>query len=246
MKKYKKSFKTKKKRKPLNVKMILIVLAFLVVSSGLVYLLFLSSVFKIKKVEVFGTEKIANIEIKNLISENINKNIFLVDLNSIKDYLAKQYPEIARINIRRKLPDTIFAEIEERKPAAVLVKNGYFILDKQGIAFEKTLDNSLNLPEIIKQDYFNIELGQKAVDRIEDILKITKRIKTRQVVIVSEKRLNIKTADGFDAYFSLEKDIDWQIEQLEILLQEKIPLDERNDIEYIDLRFDKIYIKRSN
>jgi len=246
MKKYKKSFRTKKKRKPLNIKMILIVLTILIISSGLIYLLFFSSFFKVKRVEVLGTEKIADTEIKSIISEKTNKSIFLADLSNIKDYLIKQYPRIGRISIRRKLPDTILTEIEERKPAAVLVKDGYFILDKEGIAFEKTPNNSLGLPEITKQDCFDVELGKKAIDRIEDILKITKRIKTKQVIVVSEKRLDIKTIEGFDAYFSLEKDINWQIEQLEILLQEKIPLNERDDIEYIDLRFDKIYIKRSS
>ena len=244
MKKYKKSFRTKKK--VFKAKMILIVLFFLISCPGLIYLLLFSSIFEVKKIEVSGTEKIASAKIKNLISEKINKNIFLADLNGIKDYLIEEYPRIARISIRRKLPDTIFAEIEERKPVAALVKDGFFILDDQGIAFEKTLNNSLNLPEIIRPDYFNIELGQKAVDRIKDILKIANRIKARQAVIVSEKRLDVETMYGFDVYFSFEKNIDWQIEQFEILLEEIIPLAERNDIEYIDLRLDKIYIKRPN
>ena len=248
MKKYKKSFKTKKKKKKKapNIKIILIVLAFLTISSGLIYLLFFSSIFKIKRIEVLGAEKIADNEIKDIISGKANKSIFLTDLSNIKDYLIKEYPRIAKINIRRKMPDTILAEIQERKPVAVLVKNGYFILDKEGVAFERSPNNSLDLPEIIKQEYFDVRLGEKTIDRIEDILEITKRIKTKQVIIISEKRLDIRTIDGFDAYFSLEKDINWQIEQLEIVLQEKIPLSERNDIEYIDLRFDKIYIKRSN
>lgn len=245
MKKYKKSFKTKKK-KPLNIKAVLAAVLLLVVCSGFIYLLFFSSVFRVEKIEVLGTERIKDDEIAAVISERTNKNILLVDLEGIKEYLSKEYPRIGRINVKRKLPNTILAEIEERKPAAVLKKEGFFVLDKEGIAFEKTPDNSLNIPEIIKEGYFDIKLGEKAIDRIDDILKITKRIEADYVLVVSDKRLDIKTMEGFDIYFSLEKDIDWQIEQLEIVLQEKIPPGERDDIEYIDLRFEKIYIKRSN
>jgi len=238
MRRYKKSFKTKKKKKIFSIKIVLIVSTFLIISSGFVYLFFFSSIFQVKKIEVLGVEKIPAEEIKNIISEKTSKNIFLANLDGVKNYLIESYPEIARINIRRKLPDIILTEIEERKPVAVL--NNSFILDKEGVAFEKSSDSSL--PEIIKTTNSDLKLGQKAVDRIDDILKIIKRIKTKQVVWVSDKKLDVKTIDGFDVYFNLEKDVDWQIEQLEILLQEKIPLQERDDIEYIDLRFDRIFI----
>lgn len=242
MKSYKRSFKTRKKKKFIKIKTVLLIVFFLMTISSFAYLLFFSSIFKIKEIKVSGVKKIPEKELQDIISEKINKNIFFADLENIKNYLIESYPEIAKIEIKRKLPNSIITEIEERKPVAVL--NNSFVLDKEGIAFEKSPNS--NLPKITKAGFNNVKLGEKAIDRIEDILKIIKRIETKEAIIVSDKRLDIKTTDGFDVYFNLEKDIDWQIEQLEIILQEKIPLQERNNIEYIDLRFDKIYIKKAS
>jgi cell division septal protein FtsQ len=71
MRKYKKSFKTKKKI--LNLKRILLAFLFLSVFSGAVYLLFFSTVFQVKKINVFGADKIPEKEIENIISKRINK-----------------------------------------------------------------------------------------------------------------------------------------------------------------------------
>jgi cell division septal protein FtsQ len=158
------------------------------------------------------------------------------------NYLGQTYPGIASISIKRKLPDTVSAVIEERKPAAIL--NGSYVVDKEGIAFE--ISSQADLPKITDSRVKDVKLGEKAIDKMDDILKIIKRIQTQQITLVSDKRLDIKTADGINAYFSLEKDVDWQAEQLQTLLQEKIPPKERKDIEYIDLRYDKIFVKKAS
>lgn len=242
MRKYKKKFRTNKKNTLFKIKSVLLSISLLIIISGFVYLLFFSQVFKIKKIEVFGAEKIPQEEIKSLISNKISNNIFLADLQDAKDYIAEFYPQIRAVNIKRKMPNTIVAEIEERKPVAVL--NNFFIIDKGGVAFD-TGPNKY-LPQIIDEGIKDVELGEKAVERIDDILKITKKIKTKQITIVSNKRLDAESADGFDIYFSLEKDVNWQTEQLQTLLQEKIPPEERKNIEYIDLRYDKIFVKKAS
>jgi cell division septal protein FtsQ len=239
MKKYKKSFKIKKKRRLFTVKRVLVILLFLGSSSGLIYLFFLSSVFKVKNIEVFGVERIPEKEIEGIVSSKTASNIFLANLANTKNYLIQTYPEIARVDIKRILPKTISVNIEERKPAAVL--NNTYTLDKEGVAFEKSPNDSL--PQITDKSVGDIMLGDKAVSIMDIILNITKKIDTKEVVLVSDKRLDIKTTDGISVYFSLEKDIDWQIEQLQVLLQEEISSAQRKNIEHIDLRYDKIFVK---
>jgi len=45
---------------------------------------------------------------------------------------------------------------------------------------------------------------------------------------------------GWEIYFNLQKDqkdIDWQLVKLRAVLEEKIPSENRKDLEYIELRF---------
>ncbi len=74
MKKYKKVFRSKKKA--LNIKIVLPVLVLLIICSGIVYLLFFSSIFKVKHIEVLGVEKIATAQVESIVSENMNEKTF--------------------------------------------------------------------------------------------------------------------------------------------------------------------------
>ena len=63
-----------------------------------------------------------------------------------------------------------------------------------------------------------------------------------EILIVSEKRIDVETMEEWNIYFNPKKDLDWQLEEFGILLKEKISLKNRENLEYIDLRFEKIYI----
>lgn len=96
----------------------------------------------------------------------------------------------------------------------------------------------------------SLQLGKKVIEKeqLNQILKIESKLRNdlkipfREISIISEKRLNTKTSEGWEIYFNLKKDIDWQLTELDFLLKERIPPDKRRNLEYIDLRFEKIYI----
>lgn len=56
-------------------------------------------------------------------------------------------------------------------------------------------------------------------------------------LIFSEDKLAAKMTEGWEIYFNLQKDIDWQLVKLRAVLEEKIPSENRKDLEYIELRF---------
>jgi len=166
------------------------------------------------------------------------------------------------------LPNKVLAEIEERKPIVVFAKpdlkhrlkffkgelvNNYFFIDSQGIIFEKVDRQDSELPLIkTKAAIYRLDLGKEVInkDYLEKILKINSginnNIQISEISLISENRLNVKTLEGWDIYFNPKQDLDWQIEKLDIILKEKIPSEEKDDFEYVDLRFEKVYIKRSN
>ena len=62
--------------------------------------------------------------------------------------------------------------------------------------------------------------------------------------IVNQQRVNIRTLEGWEVYFNLEDGVSQQIFNLDIVLKEKISPEERENLEYVDLRFgNQIYYK---
>ena len=258
MNKYKKSFKTKKKvsswkifKNIIGNKFFWFGVLFIGIISGVSYFLFFSGVFEIKTIEVTGTEKLSEKEITEIVNQNTNKNIILANIKETREEILAIYVEIAEIKIKRKFPNTILIQIEERKPILALRENEieYYLIDKEGFIFEKTLNIPDNIPEIKKENQ-QARLGETIIEKevIEKILKIKsemgEKLKTpiKEIVLFSSKKVEVKTDQQWKVYLNFEKNLDWQIEQLKIILEEKISEKSREKLEYIDLRFNKIYI----
>lgn len=249
MRKYrcKKSYKFRKKKSILRIfrsRYFWLAFLILVALGAVVYAVFLSSFFQIKEIKISGNKTITTEEIVSSFGQG---NVFLVNTKEISREILEKFPKIANVSIKRELPDILSVQIEERKPVAVFSQDGdYFFIDKEGVIFEKTPEKPSEML-IIKGEK---ELIQK--ERLEKILKINSKLKDdfripfEEILIVSEGRLNVKTLEGWEIYFNPEGNLDWQLEELAVLLKEKIPSGERGNLEYVDLRFDKIFIKRSN
>jgi len=270
---YKRSYKTVRKRSVFDIlkifkhKITWIVLLILALIGGLMHLFVFSSVFQIKNIQISETAKSPTEEIRNIISENTG-NIFLSDLKGISQDILEKYPQINNVNIKRKFPDKVIVQIQERQPVAVFCisslisalkifkpeEQGFlncFYLDEEGIVFEEASEITEFLVIKIKNPVRGLRFGQKIIDReyLEKILIISSKLKDIQILEIypySKNRLDIKTSENWEVYFNAKENISPQIEELNILLKEKLPLEERGSLEYIDLRFEKIYIKRSN
>ena len=247
--KYKKSYRTRKKRSIFDIfkkKLFWLGLLFFIILSGLTYFFIFSSVFQIKNIAVLGTEKTSAEEIRIMISDNV-KNIFFANLEEIDMMLLERYPQIANVNIKRDIPDALLVQIEERKPVAVFSKNEeYFFIDKEAVIFEKILERGSEMLIIKGEEELVGKERLNQVLKINSILRNDLEIPIQEIKIVSEKRVDVETSEGWNIYFNLKKDLDWQIEEFGILMKEKISLENRENLEYIDLRFESIFIKRSN
>jgi len=261
---YKKSYRIKKKKSVLRIfksKIFWLVFLFLVVSGTIFYFVVFSSFFQIKEIKISGNIKVSVEDLRNNIAEQIDKriiffntkSIFLANLKKINKMLLEKFPQIAKVDLDRKLPDSLMVQIEERKPVAVLCNSECFFIDKNGVVFEKISEIPLEML-IIKAENIDKELnflkGAKLLEKeqLNQILKINSKLKddlkipVERILTISKKRINAKTSEGWEIYFNPEKDLEWQLTELSILLKERIPLEKRRNIEYIDLRFDKIFI----
>ncbi|MBZ1345371.1 MAG: FtsQ-type POTRA domain-containing protein [Candidatus Nealsonbacteria bacterium] len=264
VKQYRKPLRFKKRKLIYGQRFFWPTLLVLIISGGFFYLLFSSPIFQIKKIEITGNQKISTGEIQNLIQTQIKKrmlffdtkSIFLARLNKIDEVILKEFPQIAETNSKRRFPDTLKIGIKERKPLAIFSDSeNYFLIDRQGIIFEQVGSDyqGLKIKNLILIE--SPKLGQRAVEKeklkqifeIESKLKDELKILISEASIVSEKRLNIKTLEGWQIYFNPTKDIKNQLFNLILTLREKIPPEGWKNLEYIDLRFEgRVYYKFLN
>jgi cell division protein FtsQ len=232
-----------KKKKPFFKKPIFWISIFLIlILVGISFVIFFSGIFKVKRIEVLGEERIQKEDFKKFLESKIEaKNIFLINLVPIKNEILKNFPQISFVEIKRKIPSTLVFKITERKEvAAICQKEDCYLIDKEGIVFEREGDQGILK---IERENFGgeIKLGDRVIEKeiLEKIFEISKKIEfgIEKVSIISEDNLHFKTSQGFEIFIDPQKDIDWQLTKLKVALENAIPKEKIGDLEYIDLRF---------
>jgi cell division protein FtsQ len=254
MRKYRKPYQFKKKKSILKNRFFWWGIVTVILMGGIFYFFFFFEIFQIKKIEITGLEKTPPIEkIKTITKKNAEniifffktKSIFLVNLNELEKEILKNFPQIEKIDLKRKFPDTLLLQIKERKPVAIFCgKINCFFIDKEGIGFEATerKQDFILLKKKVDQE---INLGEKIIEekKLSKILEVQIKLKnelkifSEEILLISEERFNIKTLEGWQIYFNFQEDLSWQLTKLKALLEKEISPEKRKDLEYIDLRF---------
>lgn len=257
---HRKRYRVKKKKSILRNRFFWISLFILILIGGLLYLLFFSSFFQIKEIEISGNEKVLTVDLQNTIYSSATRNflvfstksIFLFPSNQIKEELSEKFPQIDQFILKRKLPDSLVLEIQERRATAVFCKEtDCFFIDEKGILFEEILEEvPLELIIIKSEIEKSINLGEEIIreENLQRILKIRTKIEKNlkidiKEVILSFEKLTVLIGEGWEIYFDISGDIEWQLIELSLVLEKQIPLEKRGELEYIDLKFTKVYFK---
>jgi len=229
----------------------------IILISGLTYLFIFSDVFKIKEIKVLSSSEYLKASVEEIINQELNKNIFLLKTKEINTKVLDQFPEILELDFKKEMPDTLTIQVEGKKEIAVLCYENYdkcLFIDENGLMFKQIEKELINENELIiflteLDESFTLKETFSLSNKIEDFLEIERmlennfKIEIKNFIIISEKRLNVEIEEGWEVYFSLEKDIKLQTTKLRILLEKEIPMEERKNLEYIDLRFERVFYK---
>ena len=182
--------KKRKKRISLWVKLLI----FIAVCAGL-YFFASSSYFNVAEFEVEGSTYYSEDEILIMGDCKTGNNIFWgSSIGDIKDRLEKD-PYMARVKIKRILPDKIKIEITERvQVGAVVYGNNYVVIDKDETVLRKT-EVDPQLPLIKGLTISKIEVGMP--------LEVEEKVKMRQIMdmiaSMNETDMYFKTIEISDA-----------------------------------------------
>ncbi len=235
----------------------------IIVGVALYFLLFYSG-FQVKNVEISGNDKIntENLKLATLDYSQIpiinlgpiklySKSIFLVNTNNIDKNILEKFPEIEKSKTKKKLMQSIFIEISERRPIGIYCKNTEdecFFIDVAGVIFEPADLPSID-KTIIRQNIKNdlgLYVGEQlisqnimlAIYKIQEILKNNFQINIKEATLASPVRLDVFTDKNWSAYFDLtdNANIDNQLKKINLLLSGEMPEDSMKNLKYMDLR----------
>jgi cell division septal protein FtsQ len=229
----------------------------LFIFGGIFYLLFVSPYFQITNIVVSGTKSIENNDVIEFVKQNIGQkalffnttSYFLTDARKIEKGISQKFILASEIKIAKKFPKTISVVVDERKSAITICKeNGCFDFDQNGIPFKTNLKGE---PYIKTNN--DIELGKTALSDkdFKVLIDIKNRFQSEKNLQISEIYLKnnehiieVQEAEGWKALFTTENSIFRQVDNLTLVLNQKIPEAKRKNLEYIDLRFnDNVYFK---
>ena len=244
MKSYRKIHRYRKKKLILKNRFFWLTTLVLVSFTSLFSFLFFSGTFLVEKIVVSSQEKVSKEAIGSLV---VSKNIFFIDREVIRAKILENFPQIAEVKIDRSFPDSLNILVIERVSVATWCQeNDCFLMDNNGIIFEKIAARDDLQQTLIKGlNEGKLALGSMMIDEEElsKILKIGSELKSSLKIEIEEFTISLDdklialTRDNWEIYFSLTNDIDWQITKLRVVLEEKIPPEKRENLEYIEVRF---------
>ncbi len=222
------------------------------------YIVFFSSVFRIKNTKInkivsYGliTEEEIKASLQNFIDQSHNNLIFLKCAawqREISDDSRLKF-----LNIRKKWPNSIEIDLQEAQPLAILKILGdnqsYYLNERGGVIkasasiIPAELENNLSP---IFYDQSKIDTKNKLYTNfLEKLLVFVQNdILFQNNIYIQKVNLNnignifdvqIVTKEGWQIFINSEVDLGEQLMSLLQILEEEI--EDRSDLEYIDLRF---------
>lgn len=227
------------------------------------YFLFFSPIFQFQEVIVSGGEEKVAEKIRLEAGDHLERkllffktrSIWTANVKRLKTDALEKFPQIASVETKRNFPNLLNVKITEKVPvAAWCSQDSCFFMDDEGVIFLRDGYVQDGLLEIAKENNAGFFAPGERVIKAEELNQILKIkadmeknsddfLKLKEIFIDGERSWIVETNEGWKAYFNPQKNLDWQLAKLKVVLEKKIPGAERKTLEYIDLRFEKVYYK---
>lgn len=170
-------------------------------------------------------------------------NLLLLDIGTIKESLLS-HPWIKDVHMHKTFPSTVKIIIRERIPAALMMCESLYLIDREGIKLQK-VDPKYpgSYPLFIDDTNFEYD-AQAKLDLAWECLESLKQCKKIEVAIIDLSEYD-------NARVKLKRSSTWIIfghdrfkEKMDFFLARQAVMKKYGPLEYVDLRFkDRLYIK---
>jgi cell division protein FtsQ len=131
-----------------TVRRVVLLLVLVALVGGAGWLVFVSSVLAVERVEVSGTHTVSAARISNAAAVPLGEPLARVDVDRVRERV-EDVPVVARADIGRSWPHTVSVEVVERTPVAVVRTGGALRLtDAEGVMFRTVASPRKRLPVV--------------------------------------------------------------------------------------------------
>ena len=202
-----------------------------------------------RQVVVEGIDILSKDDVLHLMKLPVNVSSYDLDLTTIQqNILANSF--VKSVVVRRDSPDRLLVDVTERTPAAILLSNGMFYVDEDGIVLPYlATTEKYDIPVITGLDSAKgIRSGMRLTN--QDLLDALQIIRTAKEVSdglahsISEIRVRkghdivLYTADAGIPIIFGKGDIAKKLVKLDAFRRKFLQNISTTDIQYIDIRFD--------
>ena len=236
----------------------------ILVLCGTGWALFFSPFFIISQVDVTGTDEVRAREVEDMLWQQTDESRFyalsqnrlpLFDSSNLQSRILERY-NLEKVNIRKKLPNSITIELTEKKPVAVWFEmDTYYIVDEQGYMLRIIPGAIADLPIIYNNAHPQYNEQSKQFYNQSGVIAMARDIQSQlesslsflnvyQMTVTQEKNtLTLILKDGPLIYLSTGQPLMTQVEHLTTLHNTELK-NQWSKLDYVDLRFgDKLYYK---
>lgn len=222
---------------------------------GVREVLYADSNLLIQKIEVSPVQALTTHRHRELENMTLGKNILKVDLKSVAQKLEEN-PQVQTAKIHRHLPGTLFVDVTTRTPVAFihLSPNGaYGVISKDGMVLDVTSENNASLVTIeayglgIRKPSLGYQIRNRGLEEAIRFINaywehpIAKAESLSHVALDKSGALTITLGQGPDIRMGRRPASRFAtLEKIMHLLEGE----GRLQIDYIDLQFDNVIVKR--
>ncbi|MDP8298990.1 MAG: cell division protein FtsQ/DivIB [Candidatus Tantalella remota] len=172
------------------------------------------------------------------------RNIFEVDLKQVRTVIKSDYPQLRKVEVRRRMPDTIEVDIISRLPAAVIDTAGGIVIDSEGIVLSigqtkgtlvkiKGLNFFINTPS--RGDKVDNRSLAQALVLLDGLNKKMSGYKKQiEYIDISDRKNIVLGISGVIVKMGTDDFSEKIVELKKVMSDPKMKME---DIKYIDLRF---------
>jgi cell division septal protein FtsQ len=198
-KKYSSKKHKEKKGKKLKLKSISYSFLFIFIIFGIGYITRLDN-FKIKQVNITGTEDSYKTDLIKLVEESLSENSFFwlisrgssftYNKSKIQEKILLTFPKVDRLIIKKDENNILDIIISEKEAYYFWCTETCYLVDYNGIAFE-VIDEQYTIDNVVRvrDDINNISLGTRVYKEknLEDIKFLIKKIEEKEYKLESFK-----------------------------------------------------------
>lgn len=233
----------------------LIFLIILLLTSTFIILYTKTSFFHISSIEVIGNEKITDEKLVLASGIIIDENIFKINLKMAKENVFL-HPYVKNVKIKRRLPNKILINVDERKEIAIINYIGsYVYIDEEGIILNILSERKDDkIIEIYGLDINNPQIGDKLVFRDEEFQEkiiefinntrdLGLSISLEKIIIDENNNASIYIRNGGEVAFGTLDDVKYKLNFLISILKELESKSQGYRIIHLDKGSNAIIIK---